>query len=154
MEFESVVSLEELQARLEWTLDADEERIAMLALERLSDEAAAIGDAGWVTPQSTPNQVKRIIIAAAARWLRNPDLYATSRAGDEGVGWHAEHIAGDVEFSASDRNKLAVLGNRTQGGRLYSVPVVAHGVASAPRTGYVPTAPVPGLFPFFGGDSA
>lgn len=78
-------TLIELKGRLEWTLDADEERAATGVLEDLSSWARHYGR-NW-TSVNAPILVKTLVLGAAARFMRNPDNYTTSRAGDETVGW-------------------------------------------------------------------
>jgi len=78
-------TLIELQGRLEWTLDADEERAALGVLEDLSAWARHYGR-NW-DALTAPILVKTLVLGAAARFMRNPDNYTTSRAGDETVGW-------------------------------------------------------------------
>ena len=82
---EPFATLIELQGRLEWTLDADEERAATGVLEDLSAWARHYGR-NW-DALTAPILVKTLVLGAAARFMRNPDKYTTSRAGDETVGW-------------------------------------------------------------------
>ena len=81
-------TLAELMGRLEWTLDANEEGTATGALEDLSNWARHYGR-NW-DATAAPRLVKTLVLSAAVRYMRNPDGYTTSRAGDETVGW-AEH---------------------------------------------------------------
>ena len=85
MATEPFATLIELKGRLEWALDADEERAATGALEDLSNWARHYGR-NW-TSTNAPLLVKTLVLGAAARFMRNPDHYTTSRAGDETVGW-------------------------------------------------------------------
>lgn len=95
---DAYATVDEVQARLEWTLDTGERNVAQGALEELSDWARHYGR-HW--PVATvPASVKRLVIRAAARYMRNPDGYEQSRAGDETVIWnHAANTPGSAEFS-------------------------------------------------------
>ena len=90
--------VDEVQARLEWTLDDGERAVAQGALDDLSDWARHYGR-HWPVAK-VPGLVKRLVIRAAARYMRNPDGYEQSRAGDETVIWnHAANTPGSAEFS-------------------------------------------------------
>ena len=78
-------TLDELKGRLEWTLDADEERAADGALVDLSAWARHYGR-NWEA-DAAPILVKTLVLGAAARFMRNPDNYTTQRTSDETVGW-------------------------------------------------------------------
>lgn len=54
-------------------------------LEEASDVARYYGRE-W-SDLDVPNAVRRIVASAVARFMRNPDGYQTSRAGDETVAW-------------------------------------------------------------------
>jgi len=131
-------TLDELKARLDWTLDEDEERIAATALEDASDLAAHYGH-DWPTATSAPRLVRTLVLKAAARYLRNPDGYTQSRAGDETLAWSdaAGQNAGTVYFTDEEVRLLEGLGGRRPG--LASVIVSAWGSrARRPGGGYVP----------------
>jgi len=83
---EPIASLEELAERIEWEMDTHESRLAQGVLEDLSDQARDLGRGSW-TATSAPRSVKNIISRAAARYMRNPDGFVQSRAGDETVTW-------------------------------------------------------------------
>lgn len=82
----ALATIEELQARCDWTFDADEERAALGYLEEASDLARAYGRDTW-TETTVPRTAKSIIISAVRRFMRNPDGYTQSRAGDETLAW-------------------------------------------------------------------
>jgi len=101
-------TVDEVQARLDWTLDDGERNLAMGALEDLSDEARHHGRA-W-TAETVPGSVKRLVIKATARYLRNPDGYEQSRAGDETVIWnHASKTPGSAEFTEPEIKAIRAL---------------------------------------------
>jgi hypothetical protein len=118
-------TLNDLKGRLDWTLDADEERIATAALEDASDLATMYGR-DW-PEASVPRLVRTLVLKACARYMRNPDGYTQSRAGDETLGWNdaAGHDAGTVYFTSEEKRLLGELGGRKPG--LVSVNVVAWG---------------------------
>ncbi|MEU7400079.1 hypothetical protein [Streptomyces sp. NPDC044948] len=116
-------TLDDLKGRLDWTLDADEERIATSALEDASDLAAHYGR-DW--PEDTaPRMVRTLVLKACKRYMSNPDGFTQSRAGDETLGWNdaAGENAGTVYFTGEEQKLLASLAGRNSG--LYISDVTA-----------------------------
>lgn len=144
---ETLVALDELKARLEWELDADEERLAGGTLEELSDDARYYGNATWASASTAPRQVKSLITRAAARFLRNPDGYTQSRAGDETLGWADRgEDAGTAAFTEKEIKMLRQIGG---GSRLHSAPITAWGTTVQETHGFVPVAGGGDPFPYF-----
>ncbi|MEU5403718.1 hypothetical protein ABZ348_31005 [Streptomyces sp. NPDC005963] len=142
-----LATLDELKGRLDWTLDADEERIATTALEDASDLARAHAGRDWPTAASAPRLARTLVLKACRRYMNNPSGYTQSRAGDETLGWSDDQgeNAGTVYFSADEIELLEGLGGRKRG--LTSVEVTAWN-SRIPRgpAGLVPTqggAPFP-----------
>ncbi|GGK13209.1 hypothetical protein GCM10010124_02210 [Pilimelia terevasa] len=145
MEMEPYATIKELTGRLDWTLDDDELRIAGTALVDASDLARGYGR-NW--PVATvPALVRTLVLRSAARYMRNPDGYVTSRAGDEALTWSdlgAE--AGTPYFTRPEKALLARLaGNH----RLTSVPATAWQTKARPDDGTVPVAGGGKHFPMF-----
>ena len=142
----------ELQARLDWELDAGEQGVAQGALEDLSDDARYYGSASWDSGNA-PRQVKTLVLRAAARFMRNPDGYLQSRAGDETLIWGDRgHESGSAYFTDKEQQQLAQLAGKNQG--FYSVEVTAWGPTNPDGPGYVPVdgstyAGTPKDFPLF-----
>ncbi|MEU8133241.1 hypothetical protein [Streptodolium elevatio] len=143
-------TLDELKARLHWTLDSDEERIATAALEDASDLARHYARREWPDPTKAPRLVRTLVLKACRRHMTNPDGYTQSRAGDESLAWsdEAAEDAGSVEFTAEERNLLAALGGKQTG--FTSVAVSAWNSVQRPvAVGLVPVAqPTPDAKPF------
>jgi hypothetical protein len=143
-------TLDELKARLDWTLDADEERIATSALEDASDLASFHAGRDWTDASSTPRLVRTLVLKACKRYMDNPSGYTQSRAGDETLGWNDSQgeEAGTVHFTAEERKLLAEIGGRKPG--LYSAQVSAWNSVRRPvAAGLVPVAqPTPDSKPF------
>lgn len=78
--------LDDLKARLDWTLSTAEESMGTEALADLSDAARFYGR-DWPEPTKAPRMVRTIVLQAAVSYMRNPDAYTQSRAGDETLGW-------------------------------------------------------------------
>lgn len=122
----SLAAVEDVQARLDWTLGDGERQVADGAITDLSDDARYYGSNSW-TSTAVPRQVKNIVVRAAARFMRNPDGYTVSRAGDETVGWtDRKDEAGVAIFTQQEQSQLAELGGNTRAG-ITSVPIVAFG---------------------------
>lgn len=145
----SLATLDELQASIEWTLSEDETGLAAYALEHASELVKTYG-LPW-TPESVPPLVKHIVIAAAAKFLRNPDGYSQSRAGDETVAWSSEAASGGVTLTPDQIDLCERMAGRSS---LDTWEVTAWGPSTYPRsrgyTEYVPTQPGTTPFPFWG----
>ena len=103
-----LASLEDLKLRLDWELDANEERVATAALEDLSNEARFFGSATWSGPTTSPQFVRTLVLKAAARYMKNVEGYVQSRAGDESVQWsEIPDIMGTASFTKEEERKLA-----------------------------------------------
>ena len=144
-----LVTLDELKARLPWTLDADEELDATDALEYLSELACSIGQP-WPTPESCPRLVRNVIITATKRYLRNPDGYVQSRAGDETLQWtDLGPESGSPHFTKGERRVNAGQGGK---GGVQSAPASAWGPQRTDATadlGYVPVTGGGKPFPLY-----
>ena len=123
---QALVTTTELAERLPFVMDDDELREAEGALEDLSDDARTYGKSIWTEPNNTPAQVKRLILRAAARHMKNYEGYTQSRAGDETVAWTDRgEDAGSATFTRKEIETLrAMSGN--QGAGFHTVPVFAH----------------------------
>ncbi|MEU6572294.1 hypothetical protein [Streptomyces sp. NPDC046805] len=117
-------TLDELKARLDWTLDTDEERIATSALEDASDLATFHAGRDW-PDGAAPRLVRTLVLKACKRYMTNPSGYTQSRAGDETLGWNDTQgeNAGTVYFTDEEQKLLAEIGGRKAG--LVSVGVSA-----------------------------
>lgn len=134
-----LAKLDDLLARLDWELDDSERRIAASALEDLSDDARRYGSTGWVSEAAAPRGVRTLILRAAVRYMRNPDGYIQSRAGDEIVGWAPRKEAvGAAEFTSAEKDEIKDMARRnstlqTVGTYAYMAPG-----ASQRHCGHVP----------------
>ncbi|MYT31745.1 MULTISPECIES: hypothetical protein [unclassified Streptomyces] len=140
-------TLDELKGRLDWELDEDEVRIAGGALQDASDLAATYGQ-DW--PEDTaPRLVKTLVLKSAARYMRNPNGYTQSRAGDETLAWSDAHgrDAGSVYFTREEIRLLEELAGRRLG--LTSAPITAWGTKLRPGRATVPVDYGGDPFPLF-----
>jgi hypothetical protein len=144
-------TLDELKARLDWTLDTDEERIATSALEDASDLASYHTGRDWPDAASAPRLVRTLVLKACKRFMDNPSGYTQSRAGDETLGWNDSQgeNAGTVHFTADEQKLLAEIGGRKPG--LVSAQVSAWNSVRRPvSAGLVPVdTPQQEPFPLF-----
>ena len=110
-------TLEELKARLDWTLDSDEERIATSALEDASDLASYYVGRDFADPSSAPRLVRTLVLKACKRYMTNLSGYTQSRAGDETLGWNDTQgeNAGTVYFTDDEVKLLQEIGGRKGG---------------------------------------
>ncbi|MCX5236232.1 hypothetical protein OG824_13585 [Streptomyces prunicolor] len=141
-------TVDELKARLDWTLDADEERIATSALEDASDLARGYAGRDW-EPPSAPRLVRTLVLKACKRYMTNPQGLTQSRAGDETLGWNDTQgeNAGTVYFTHDEQRMLAQLGGRKGG--LVSAQVTAWNSRIHRHPGFVPAAGSSKAFPLF-----
>ncbi|GGN40175.1 hypothetical protein FHR83_007101 [Actinoplanes campanulatus] len=138
-------TMEELVARLDWEMDEDEERIAASALEDASDEARHHGR-DW-DAETAPRLVKTLVLKAVIRYLRNPDGYVSSRAGDETLTWSDRGAtSGTLQFTRDEIALLKDLAGRRSG--IISAQVSAWGTSlhrnrrlgNCEPPGYVPSS--------------
>lgn len=121
---DSFATVEELQARLDFTMNNMERGVAEGALEDLSIDARTYGRPTW-QPLTAPALVRSLVLRAAARFMRNYDGYNTSRAGDETVGWHETGRQADTaEFHPREVAQLRALRGQTGFG---TMPLTAWG---------------------------
>jgi hypothetical protein len=144
---EPFATLDELTGRLDWTLDADELRIAAGALEDASDLARGYGR-DW-DAATAPRLVRTLVLKACKRYMPNPNGYTQSRAGDETLGWNdaAGENAGTVYFTADEQKLLKGLAGKAPG--LVSAPITAWGPQRKAQVGLVPVQGGQKPFPLF-----
>lgn len=128
--------------------EPDERTLAHIAvaLEDASDAARDYGSQGW-NAENCPNPVRRIVAAAVARYIRNPDGFDQSRAADETVGWGDDVVSNRIEFSDEEIARLRRWGTPYQPG-FGSFGVVAWGSGPVRDTVFVPWGPHDGSKPF------
>lgn len=154
---ETLVTLTELKARCDWDFDDDETRAAPGYLEEASDLVRSYGR-NW-TATNAPRMAKNIVISAVRRFMRNPEGYVQSRAGDETLAWRDGGEDSASIFLTKGEKKL--LRTMAGTGGIHSVTVSAFGPQrprAAYRDGYIDpalTVPVAGYqgeaaFPYFG----
>jgi hypothetical protein len=132
---DELATLPELQSRLDWALDTGEQSVATAALADLSDDARFYGSQRWDST-TAPRQVKSLVLRAAARFMRNPDGFVQSRAGDETIQWSDNgEDAGTAHFTEREQKILGALAGRGQG--IASVQTVAHGPLRASGPQYI-----------------
>lgn len=141
-----------LQDRIEWQLDDGEIALAEGVLEDLSDEARLYGSMSWATGETTPRQVINLVLRATIRYMRNPDGYVQSRAGDETVAWSDQR--GENESAGFTAKEIKMLERFAGTPAIYSVEISAwNSKIKSDQTGYVPTdIPNEKPFPFFAED--
>lgn len=148
---DAYADVDEVDARLEWDLDAGERAVCQGALDDLSDWARHYGR-HWPV-ESVPKSVKRLVIRAAARYMRNPDGYEQSRAGDETVIFnHSAKTPGSAVFSDDEVKAIKATARPVAG--LMSIQIQAHGTKLPTRwtEGLVPDE-TGAKFPFYDSDS-
>lgn len=129
----NIATLQELEGRLDWELDDRERSIAEAALADLSDDARFFGASHW-DASTAPRQVKSLILRAASRYMRNPDGYVQSRAGDETVQWSdGGEQAGTACFTPREEKIIGEISGRSPG--ILSVPLVAYGTMGSSNRG-------------------
>ena len=147
----SLVTLEELESRLEWELDDGEKRVAQGALDDATVLVLHHGQATW-SETSAPPIAKMIVRAAATRYLRNPDAFTDSKAGDETVGWADSAARPEVYLTPGE---IDILRGTAGGGGLWSARMQAWpgmGEGGGYATGYLPVEDGGKPFPFYSDD--
>lgn len=138
--------LSDLEDRLEWDLDENEKRVAQAALDDLSVEARHLGQ-DW-PDTACPPYVRKVVLSAAVRYMRNLEGVVQSRAGDETLIWAEDKDggAGSARFNKGEIDGIIGLALGPAG--FGTIEVVAWGNTPRTRTGYVP-AGGGDLVPFF-----
>ena len=111
-------TVQELQARLEWTLSDAEVGVAEGALDDLTIAAREYGRYTWTELQHPP-AIKSMILTAAARFMRNYEGFSESRAGDETLGWKGGSVEpGTAEFTKTEIKRIKRLASAPAFGTL------------------------------------
>lgn len=145
--------LQDLEDQLDFDLDEQSQRSAVQKLQQASDYASHYAGVEW--PESRcPRIVKSIVLNVVERYVRNPDGYTQSRAGDETLMW--DDTGGRGTFFFTDEEKEILVGLGRRGPKLYSVGTYYESTAPQSNTIWVPvagTANPPGtdggMFPLF-----
>lgn len=141
--------LSDLEDRLEWDLSDGEKRVGQTALEDLSVDACQHG-AQW-TDANVPQYVKRVVLAAAVRYMRNLEGVVQSRAGDETLIFNEiKEGAGSASFTTAEIEAIISIAQGPQG--FGTIPIVAWSEGPDPLSGWVPTVPQGKLFPMYAAD--
>lgn len=106
---EPFATLEELQARLDFTMDETEQRLGQAALEDLSDEARHYGSHLWTGPNTSPRVIRTWVLKAAYRYMKNIEGYIQSRAGMEAVAWPELEGMGTASFTQGEIKRIQQL---------------------------------------------
>ena len=106
----ALTTVESVTKRLEGEITPEMEVMIEEYLEDASDQAIYYGEREW-TELTTPEAVKRIIANAVARFMRNPEGLAQSRAGDETMAWQDVPEAGAVYYTRHEIERLQRIGN-------------------------------------------
>lgn len=108
--------------------------VATNVLEDLSTDAVFYGSSSW-TSDNVPAVVKSIVLRAAVRYMKNPDGFMQSRAGDETVQWNADgdDMAGSAHFSDSEIAQLEKIASGTGLPSLVTVGTYAWNDGTGPR---------------------
>lgn len=150
----ALASLDELKNRLDFTLDVQEEALALSGLEDASNLVRAEG-LPW-TAQNVPPVVKTIVLQATRRYVVNNQGLTVSRAGDETLGWDGiGDKAGTVYLTNEEKRTVITL---SRGATFGSIPVTAWGTRKGAADRYASYVPVAGWpderpFPFFGDET-
>jgi len=114
---EPFAQVEDVQGRIDFTMSAAEERVAGAALDDMSEEARYHAGQAWPVPEEAPRMVRRLVLVAVARYMKNLDGLTQSRAGDETVAFtDLGDKAGAPFFSDAEIETLRRLGGAAQGG--------------------------------------
>lgn len=141
--------LEDVEDRLDWSLSEAEQRMALAALEDATVYAREYAGQNW-PDHAAPKFVVTIVLNVVARYMRNPDAYTTSRAGDETVSWADLRGKAALHFTDGERDDLAALNPVHSVGGIGTIGIYAHRQGSSPlHDPWVPVAgmPSPHWFP-------
>ena len=133
---EPLATLTDLEHRVDWALDEDEKRLAE------SRAGGRVRPGSALRPRAGPPTRCRVwsrtlVLAACVRYLRNPDGYTQSRAGDETLAWDGQGRERRLGPLHRRRDRAAA-----RAGRYASDGVLGadHRVGADPQTGSRPGA--------------
>lgn len=144
-------TVDELQERLDWTLEDGERGVAAAALEDLTEWACHYGRP-W-TAENAPRLVVRLVLSAAARYMRNVEGLEVSRAGDETVQFQRSQNAGTAAFTDKEARAISKIANPGTTG-FHSLELFAHNSRNAPAAGGFVPVENGEPFPFFADDES
>jgi len=119
---EPLATVEELEARLGRTLDPDEVPMAEAAISDASAMVRAYG-LPWPDPETAPDVVRSIVLAASERKMRNPEGLRQEMEG----GYQYTRSASTPVGVALTPAEIALLQGVAGIGGIYSVPVESLG---------------------------
>lgn len=128
--------LQDLEDQLDFDLDEQAQRQAVAKLQLASDYAAHYAGIEWQESRA-PRIVKSIVLNVVERYMRNPDGYTQSRAGDETLMWDDNSGKGPFHFTDEEKEILQNLGRVNPG--LYSVQTFQHSNRPLPDDYWVRT---------------
>lgn len=142
------VTYETLAEQLDFALDEQGVKQATRRLEMASNLARHYGLDTW-TDTAVPSVVRDIVLNVVERYMRNPDGYTQSRAGDETVAWRDPGDEGNWYFSENEKEILGSLGKQSFG--FGSITMTPWRTVAQPADTFVHTDPnLQGdLFPLF-----
>lgn len=141
--------VEEVELRVDFEFDEAYTKMAQAALEDASEWARHYAGVQW-PDYKAPKFVKSIVLNVVARYLRNPDGFTTSRAGDETVSWSDLRGQPTLRFTEEEKGELGAYAHGPQA--FGSVGVYAHRSKNdeGPLNGWVGVAGNPErFFPLF-----
>lgn len=144
----ALAQLSDLEDRLEFDLEEAEQRVAQAALDDLSAEAIDLGRQ-W-TMADVPGGVRKAVLAAATRYMRNLEGVIQSRAGDETLVY-PEAIADEMGSPHFSKREVELIVSFAIGpGGFGTIPIVAWSEGPTPVSGMVRPADGSGdPIPFF-----
>ena len=110
--------LRDLEDLLDFDLTEQAQRAATQKIQAASDMAQHYSGMEWAESRA-PRIVKSIVLNVVERYMRNPDNYIQSRAGDETLMWDDTGNRGAFYFTDEEKEILKGLGKR--GPAIYSV---------------------------------
>lgn len=135
-----LATLDEITARLDWDLDEKEREVAAGILDDASDLARFYGSTSWTDAATAPPIARMLVRSAVVRYMKNPDGYTQSRAGDETVAWtDKDREAGTIHFTEKEIKQLTAAAGKLHIG-FGTVPIFAHNPRRhlCDEPGYVP----------------
>ena len=95
-----------VQKRLDFTMSTREQGIAEEDILDLIEAARFYGSSSWTTEAATPELVRRRVLRATARHIRNVEGYLKSSSGTEDVQFVDDGVLGIAEFTSDEKDDL------------------------------------------------
>ena len=121
-------SIDDVKRRLEEDTTPQMDSMIQEGLRDALDLCQEYGNSTW-DENTLPERIGRLCAKAVARWIRNPDGFAQSRAGDETLMWQDQERPGEVHFTEDEIAMIQRIAQPQQLSGFGTIQMLAYGDA-------------------------